>query len=110
MNRIEFFFRIWIRPSKMRTPPEIHIWFHGIEPMEQNGRAASEWAEDVIACEDLYDIFDLDEDKHWQVFGKATLHGSYDHFGEYSDELDILFSEKAEVPESFYNIVWPGDA
>jgi len=104
-ERAEFNFRVWIYPED-GDPPEIEVWWHGLESTDPSRRFMSEWVSESLETElvlsDVYDLFDLDRDKHWQVVGKGEITGWYDYYGEYDETFDVIEYEKAEVPESFY--------
>lgn len=102
-HRCEFLFRIWIHPE-LGDPPEIEVWYHGLEPTESRKGFFSEWARAAL-CElqsEFWDEFGLDKEKYWQVVGKATLQGRFDYCGEYDEDLDVIEFDKAEVPDSFW--------
>lgn len=98
----EFSFRIWVHPE-LEDPPEIEVWYHGLEITKPGNCFCSEWA--LNALYDLqskfWDIFDLDKTKHWQVFGRAVVAGRFDYYGEYDEDVDLIEFEKAEVPDGF---------
>lgn len=101
-SRIEFSFRVWVHPEDS-DPPDIEVWFQGLEPTESGRCYASDWARDSLSNEDFHDLFELDKTKHWQVVGKGTLQGHYDYYGEYDEDFDVIEYEIAEVPESWYD-------
>ena len=101
-SRIEFGFRVWVHPEGS-DPPDIEVWFQGLEPTESGKWFASDWAYGRLSDEDFHDLFELDKTKHWQVVGKGTLHRQYGEYGECDENLDIIEYEKADVPESWYD-------
>lgn len=102
MKAVEFEFRIWVHPVD-GDPPEIQVWYSGLESTKPGEGLISDWAEESLRCEDLHALFNIapDEDKHWQVFGKGRLSGSYDYQGEYDEEFDLIEYQKEEVPASW---------
>jgi hypothetical protein len=96
--KVEFEFRIWVHPVD-GDPPDIEVWYSGLESTKSGSVLVSDWVMESLRNEDFHSLFDLDEDKHWQVFGKGTLQGSYDYFGEYDEEFDVVSFTKEEVPE-----------
>lgn len=95
MDRIEFYFRVWI-PSVDRDPPEFEVWYQGFEPVgiQGDGRQKvtfSEIINEAMQMEDLQELFSLDPNKNWQVIGKAAISRSMDYFnGGYEQDLDLL--------------------
>lgn len=100
-NKVEFGFRVWVHP-KDGDPADIEVWYQELEPTVPGKRCVSDWARESLCNEDFHKLFDLDEDKHWQVVGKGTLHGSYDYYGDYDEEFNVIEFKKAEVPESWF--------
>jgi len=98
----EFKFRIWAHPEDA-DPPEIEVWFHGLEPTKSGGIFVADWARESLSNEDLHDLFELDKTKHWQIVGTGTLRGWYDYFGEYDEEFDVVEFVKEEVPEAYFD-------
>ena len=98
-KRCEFMFRVWVHPA---DPADIEVWYHGIESVDSKSRFVSEWARESLINEDFQELFGLDETKHWQVVGKGVIRGSFDYFGEYDEEFDVIEFEAAEVPESYF--------
>ena len=98
---VQFNFRIWVHPED-GDPPDIEVWWHGLEHTGPDKGFMSDWIHEALTCEDFHHTFDLDTDKHWQVVGKGELTGWYDYWGEYDESLDVIEYEKAEVPESYY--------
>lgn len=97
---VEFGFRLWVHP-KDSDPTEIEVWYSGLESTVPGRGLITDWALESLSNEDHHYLFDLDDDKHWQVVGKGTLHGWYNYFSEYDEELDIIEYQKQEVPESW---------
>jgi hypothetical protein len=100
-NSARFSFRVWVHP-KDGDPPEIEIWYQGLEVIAPEPRFVSEWAKESMGCEDFHSLFNLPDDTEWQVVGVASVHGSFDYWGEYDETLEIESFEKAEVPASWY--------
>lgn len=105
---VDFEFRVWLHPE-MGDPPDLEVWWYGLEATKPAGRFVSEWAEASLAELDFHSEFapekakTLDKTKHWQIVGKARLRGWYDGWGEYDEELSILEFLIEEVPEEWFN-------
>jgi hypothetical protein len=97
-SKVEFSFRAWVHPIN-GDPPGIEVWYAGLEATEPGKGLVSDWARESLRNEDMHELFELDGEKHWQVVGRCTLHGWFDYFGEYDEELDLIEYAKAEVPE-----------
>ena len=98
---VEFCFRVWAHPE---DPADIEVWHHGLEPTVIGKHTYfAEWARESLSNEDFHELFKLDKSKHWQIVGKMTLNGSYDYFGEYNEEMDLIEFEKAEVPDGWFD-------
>lgn len=101
-SRIEFEFRVWVHPEDSDTA-DIEIWSPELEPTDGN-RSVDEWARESLSYEDLHELFDLDKTKHWQVVGRASIHGWCNAWdGEYDEEIEVVEFKKAEVPDSWFN-------
>jgi len=102
-----FQFRVWLPPQDA-GPPDIEIWYPGMETMRQDWRQRSDWAGEALACEDLHVAFDaVDSDCWWQVVGEAKLtwyHGTYDSY-EYDEMCDIISYTKECVPDDYVTAV-----
>ncbi len=101
-NSCEFNFRVWVCP-KDGDPSNIETWFQGLESTDKNTRTIADWTKESLANYDLYDLFHLDQNKYWQVVGKAVIEGWTDCFGEYDESIEIIEFEKTEVPKSFFD-------
>jgi len=99
-STVDFKFRVWVNPE-MGDPPEIEVWYDGIEPTDCKTGFVSEWAEEAMLNEDFWSLFDLDKEKYWQVVGDARIEGHFDHYGEYDEWVSVLRFEKAEVSEKW---------
>lgn len=100
----EFFFRIWLN---FGDDFKVETWCQELEPTTLQKRSIAEWALDALNERDIHDHFDLDEDKCWQIVGKAFIkgwHNSYD--GEYEEDLDIVEYQTCEVPPSYMKWVF----
>lgn len=95
-----FFFRAWLLPD---DPAEIQTWSHELDPMNSQSRPVSEWAEDTLRDQDLYELLDLDRSKAWQVIGKGTITGWFTIFDEWDESVDLELHSKAEIPEEYLN-------
>ena len=98
----EFFFRVWVHPED-GDPPEIEVWYHGLEETNFKKAMVSEWVYEAMTCEDFHEVFKLDKTKHWQVLGTAKIEGWFDYYGEYDESLEIFDFEKVEVPDSWFD-------
>lgn len=101
-NSVEFLFRVWVHPED-EDPQDVEVFYPELEPLEPGTRLRSEWALDSLQNEDFYDLFDLDKTKHWQVVGKGVVRGSYDYYGDYDEELEVVEYRKCQVPESYFD-------
>lgn len=104
--KIEFQFRVWAHPMD-GDPAAVSVWCHELESTQPGTRFASEWVLESFQECDFHEIFELDEDSHWQIIGKATISGSFDYFGEYDEDLDIIEYEKVQVPDRFFKGMLP---
>lgn len=98
MSRAKCLFRVWMYGDG--DPTEIEAWYHGMEPTDPSKRFVSEWFRESLSYEDLYELFEVDPEKSWQIVGEATIEGRYDYYGEYDETIDILEFEKQEIVES----------
>lgn len=100
----EFFFRLWVYPEDS-DPADIETWYQGLDPTtpDHGSLSIAEWARNHLQEEDLHELFDLDKDKYWQVVGKGTIYGSFDYFGEYDEEFNVIEFQKEEVPEAWFD-------
>ena len=81
----------------------LEIFIPDLEIMASaHDRTAREWAEEAMGVEDLRRAFNLEEGKYYQVYGKATLEGWWDYWGEYDERIDYAeCRHREETPESF---------
>lgn len=105
---VEFEFRVWVHPAD-EDPPEIEVWYPGLEETDGKKGLVSDWVRAAMANEDFAAEFGLDPTKHWQVVGKGRLCGSHSYYGEYDEDLSILEFTKAEVPEPYFDHPELGD-
>lgn len=104
-SSVDFFFRVWLYPED-GDPPEIEVWYHGLENTEDKSKGwMSDWARESLQNEDFRDLLNLDKDKHYQIVGKGAIRGWYDYQGEYDEEFDLGEHEITEVPESYWDNV-----
>lgn len=90
-----FNFRAWLLQEDCH---EVFTWYQGLEPMDAKSRPVADWALESLSNNDLYDLFDLDKSKDWQVVGTASIRGWFDFFGEYDEEITVEDMESVEIP------------
>ena len=98
MSSCQCLFRVWVSPA---DPPNIEVWYHGLEGYKPLRRLVSEWFADSFSDYDMHDLFSLDKESHYQVLGKATLTGTYDYFGDYDEDLEVDEFTVSAVPAEF---------
>jgi hypothetical protein len=101
-----FSFRVWLQPEG-GDPPEIEVWYQGLEPTSDRYRSVTQWCKEALQDHiEWYETFSLDPAKCWQIVGKADLRGWCDNNGEYEEELTFYDDsiEKAEVPENWFEV------
>lgn len=98
-----FGFRAWVYPECDEAPATIEVWHRELELTTPKKRRLTEWVLDAFCNENLYDLFELDKSKHWQVVGEGVLSGWHDSYsGEYDEELEVTEYKKAEVPAEWF--------
>lgn len=99
MSSAEFYLRCWLHPGDGTIQKE--IYHHGFLPIVgENKRSVEEWVEEHIDLLNLYEEFDLDDEKCWQVIATGSIHGEFDYWGEYGEEIEFSYVKTLEVSEA----------
>lgn len=95
---MSFRFRIWFYP-KEQCYEIIETWFDGLEC---DGMGQADYFRDALGNCDLREEFGVRDEEHRQVYGHAAIRTSFDHLGEYDEEIvfdkiqSALFVDVAE--------------
>ena len=94
-SRVSILGRAWVYEH---DPPELEVWEHEFEPMDNGSRSGAEWAHEHLcecySAQDIREMFKLPAEGDYQVIFKGTLEGAMS--GYYEPEWDEWF----EVEES----------
>lgn len=86
----------------------LEVFSEELEPMAEGTRPLSEWAEESISqvsVADLYSDLQLDPEKCFQVVFEGEITGSYDHNGEYDEELYLTTLVSEEIPQKYLEAI-----